>query len=354
MEEAGLRSSDAGLRVLLRWGSFSLLCLAVPILLFLLVFQIALGGVGPHIASFTAAIPEDKIRSDLLVEFPSRMDYAMGTVVLMVVATVALLYASIAFWHRHGRVIGLLVLATSCLTGLAVFAADEHIAAQLEGHDWWAVQAFASLFNAPSDSIGETMRHVAVTAVLDASGDQLPEGQLIDNLLVLAALGGSVGVAGVTALALMFAEIAWRGPSNTGSPEKLRRRWRVFRTILLLSALILTLSVAANHAFYHWPLAFLEPEFAKKYGEVSSAAAGFWGTLYTLILFSAAVPTVIALHLDIDATAREHSKLPARQAKWRKLHDLVLAPREAFSGMVATAAPLLTSPAIDAIRSAVS
>ena len=197
------------------------------------------------------------------------------------------------------------------------------------------------------------MRALAISRIIEIAreGPNPPDEDLLDAAFELAAITAALGIAALVALVFRFALLAWSEPpeKTAGREARLRSRWRGFRFALILAAVSLTVSVVATRAFYSWPLTLLTGDSAEAYAATSAAAAGFWGTLFTLFLVAAAAPAALSIWRDIDRAAGS-AKDPVARDKWLNDERLTLKIPEGIGAALAAAAPLLASPTIDAIR----
>ncbi|MEM8759895.1 MAG: hypothetical protein AAGE83_06155 [Pseudomonadota bacterium] len=288
----------------------------------------------------------------LLAEFPGRMSYTLSTFVLFAAAFVGMAYTVIALYLRRGAGWAGAALLTALIAGVFTFVGDEKITAEIADGGYPLIGWLGNVVNAESESIGETLRAVVVTVPMAT----LPTGQAaigdatIDQIMWLTASAAAIGLAATGALLIRFAEIAWSPPEPAeDEAEDLRQRWAALRNTLLFGAVILTLAVVATSAYYAWPQTLLTPESAALMRPIAASATGFWGTLYTLILISTSLPAILALNAAIEAEARLQEATPERRKKWRADNMLQLNPQQAISGVLATAAPLITSPLLAAL-----
>ncbi|MEM1299854.1 MAG: hypothetical protein AAGH68_11305 [Pseudomonadota bacterium] len=334
---------------------FSLLCILLPLGLYFGIFWLVLHNLQPTKAELSALEFVPTNQPAILTELPARLDYGLLCALFILAALASTVYVLVVMRQSLGARLTLAALGLAASFGVVVFLADDHIEQLLRAN---GLAMLASLVGVSDTSIGESLRYAATAAVLEGVSHSgvAPDTKRVHDIYLLAAITAAIGVFSVTLMALRFAEVAWR-PTGPQDARALRQRWRSFRTVLVFAAIVLTLSVATNKAFYNWPLGLLEEKFREAYGAITGAAIGFWGTLYTMILISVAGPALLSLALDIDrvseAAARDAPpEKKTTPAAWRKAHGLVLAPREALSGMLAVAAPLLTSPAMDALGAA--
>lgn len=374
---------------LLRAAFLSALCVILPLLIYFQVLPLVLDGLVNDFRTISNLDLEAAPESQLTGDFETRMQYGLGAALVILLAIAALTHALVTFWRRRGPLLALAAFVVSVIGGGATYLSDEHVERRLKDSGSGIARAVDQLLNCDDqpvwstmrglayegqtkvdvgiartvcdrETIGEKMRSLGIDRVLRTvrSGPAPPEPATLDAIMELAAVTAAFGVAGLLALTLRFAELAWRGPPGSGKvpghAARLRARWRGFRTTLLLAALVLTVSVVANREFYQWPLTLLTRDSAEAYGPTSAAAAAFWGTLYTLILLSVAVPAALALYYDISEAAHRVSDDPEAQTKWLKANDLALNLPEGVSGALAAAAPLFASPLIDAIKGGIA
>ncbi len=272
----------------------------------------------------------------LLAETPAQMQYVFSSLLVMMAAICGFLYTMAQIDRRFRPwIVTLAILVSS-----AVFISDETANAWLKSLDIGPLTWLVGRLTSESFSTGELMRLIAVDHVLEVLG--AADGT--QKFAWLAAVAATIGVFGVSALAGLLAVLAW---PVTKSPGALRRRKRALQMTLAVSAVVLTLSVASNRAFYHWPAAMLDEPAAKAYGDMVSMASGYWGLLYTLVLIAAVTPAVMSHRRDVDAMARRKAASPDKIGRWIDDEDLRFAPRDGFGAAIAAAAPVLTSPTLD-------
>ncbi|MEM9782122.1 MAG: hypothetical protein AAF899_06570 [Pseudomonadota bacterium] len=328
------------------------LAFAGPLFTHLVLFNLVFGGLGPEIADFRVKPPAAFAPGP---ETVARLTYALACAVFFLAAVPAFVYAIVTIANRRGRPAGYAVAVFALLVGLVTFTSDEWVGDHVEagtGFGWLAW--LSELVNSNRVSIGESLRNAVVEvprmqvgAVLDPDREE--------HFMLIGALAGGVGTATTSALVLRFAEIAWPdriGPELAGAAEveDLHRRWQALRTTLLFGGLVLTLAVVATRSFYAWPLTFLDDDSVTLLTPIATFGSGFWGTLYTLTLVTAAMPVAIALNTRIAAVAADHvGPSVDDQRAWREANRLLLYPREVLSGVLAAATPLLASPAIEGL-----
>ncbi len=174
---------------------------------------------------------------------------------------------------------------------------------------------------------------------------------IVGQIVSLVSVSEAFGVAAIVALVLRFADIAFDPVPENVTEDTLRRRVIAFRNALIISGLLLALSVASAHSFYHYPVSLLEPEAAKEFKIFASTAAGFFGAMYSGILLVVAMPSYLAISSDAAALADSKAgNSPAVREEWMETEGLKLAPKQAFTSLLAMAAPLLTGPALDLVN----
>ncbi|MEO0819458.1 MAG: hypothetical protein AAF074_03435 [Pseudomonadota bacterium] len=322
-----------------------------PLIVYFVLTPIVFHAIGPH-EKARALLALKPLDGNLLAaELPQRLSYTLATLVLFAASLTGIAYAVATLFHRRGPGMAAIAFLAALIAGTVGFVGDEQVTADIKAGGYALLAWLDPIVNSGRESVGETLRAVVVTGPLAT----LPKGQQAlgpetrDQMLWLTAMAAAMGLAATGALLVRFAEIAWSDPDKAHDrPEDLRQRWAALRNTLLLGAIILTLAVLATRAYYAWPLSMLDEASATLLGPIASTAAGFWGTIYTLVLLSAALPAVIALHTEIDAEARLREPVSAKRVKWREDNMLKLYPPEAISAALATAAPLIASPAVTA------
>ncbi|MEM6421411.1 MAG: hypothetical protein AAF698_02400 [Pseudomonadota bacterium] len=284
-------------------------------------------------------------------ELTARLAFGLACLVFLVVAIASILYGAIAVGGRRGVWAGVMLLVVGFVVGLRVFVSDSGIAPEFaaDGSLAW-MAGLKSLFGGFSPAIQDGMRALIVTETREAAvAAGLVPATVDAQMIMLAAMVPAIGTAATAALVLRFAEIALWATEDEDEVDDLRARWTALRTTLLLGATVLTLATVGSREFYAWPVSMLSPAPAAALGPIANTGGALWGTLFTLLLVSTAVPAFLALHLEIEGKLdREAMDKPTRKA-WRERHGLMLAPAQALSGVFAAATPLLATPALDAL-----
>ncbi len=278
----------------------------------------------------------------LLAETPAQIQYAFASLLVIVAAFCGFLYAFFAAPRRLRPA----VVAMCLLLGCAIFVSDETANAWLVGLKMFPVSQLAEQLISAKFSAGELMRLIAVDHVLE----RLNASDGAHKFAWLAAITATLGMIGVTALATNLAILAWPVTKGAGA---LRRRKQALQMTLAFSAAVMTLSVAANRAFYHWPASMLDETAAKAYGDMVSMASGYWGLVYTMALIAAVTPAVLSHRRDVYRMAERKAESKQKIGKWIDDENLRFAPRDGFGAALATAAPILTSPVLDLLTTGV-
>lgn len=284
-------------------------------------------------------------------ELTARLEFGLAVLVFIIAAVASIAYAAAAIAARRGVVAGAGVLAIACFFGVMVFVSDTGVAVEIEagGRLAWLTPLKPLLGNF-SPGIQDDIRALVVTearAAAEAAGLFSPDVGW--HVVWLAALTSGIGVAATTALVLRFAEIALWAMEDEDEIDGLRERWRALRTTLIFGAVVLTLATIGTRVFYQWPVAMLDAPSAAALSAIAHTGAALWGTLFTLLLITTALPALMALHLEIDAAADGHAIDHGGRKSWREKHGLLLAPSQALSGALAAATPLLATPALEGL-----
>lgn len=187
----------------------------------------------------------------------------------------------------------------------------------------------------------------------------------------------AIGTGAAGFLAGAFGALAWPAAEQSSAeqtPADLRRRRRCYFLVLGAGAALLSFAVAATHAFYNWASALVWPPASTQLAALASTNSGQWGFVYTMILVAAAGATALALHSAINAAADQAAKNKqeaenaaatgdaAQKAAaaampsfddWLKQERLAFDPLKALAALLMTAAPLATSPLLDALKAAI-
>ncbi|MEM6973487.1 MAG: hypothetical protein AAF577_11840 [Pseudomonadota bacterium] len=340
------------------------LCILGPLFLYAVLLGAMLDGLAPsdeRIAAFTftvdlpETVPRDGTKAEpprapmIARELSARLEYGLVLLVLTIAAIATIAYCAAAVAARQGWRAGAGMVGFAFGLALIVFSSDSGIAAEMvPGGRLASIAWLDDWFGFFAPGIQNDLRALIVNAPLGAASEALDD-DAVWHALLLAGLVSAIGVAATTALVFRFAEIAMTARADDGEVEGLTERWGALRTTLLLGGVVLTLSVIGTRSFYQWPVAMLDPASAAALTPIAATGAGMWGTLFTLLLIAGALPALMALHLEIEATADGHAIGLEGRRKWREEHGLFLAPRTALSGAFAAAAPLIATPALEGL-----
>lgn len=166
---------------------------------------------------------------------------------------------------------------------------------------------------------------------------------------LLTSWNSALSVAAIFVLSFCFVFLARRATPDELTPDRLLRRRRALKATLMTGGLVLVFSVATAHAFHHFAPALMVPEDAELYRGLASAAATYWGAVYTTVITVVAAPAVAAIRIDIQRAGRMHQPQAtfAERQKWREQHGLSLNYREIVAPVAASLSPVLTAPALN-------
>ncbi|MBY8976587.1 hypothetical protein KHP62_12260 [Rhodobacteraceae bacterium NNCM2] len=192
-------------------------------------------------------------------------------------------------------------------------------------------------------------------AVLRAGGAGPFSQEVLGHIQFLTHWNSAISVAGVVLMGVCFLFISRSANRAELDPEHLRRRRLHLVTALPMAGLILVLSVATTHGFYHLSAALMAPVSAGPVAGLASAGTTYWGAAYSTVLIVVATPAVVSVFRDIQRGARlavPDGTWEERQ-NWRKCHGLSLEIRDSVGVVVTMLTPVLTGPVLDAIKSIV-
>lgn len=276
-------------------------------------------------------------------DISARLAYSVAALLVIAASLGGIAFGLLSLAGAVGWRITKWVAAFGVVFGLGAFSINANACKQ-GMVPWGGLTCGLNFGGANDERTGLFMHKVAVDHVLKQIGAPADDGPIF----VLTAATTMAAGAAVAVLAIALAAQA-----RTGAPEgplsDLRRRRREVQRLLLCGALILTLAVAATRAFYHWPLGMLDKESEAMWSPVVSAATGYWGLFYSLILASAVGPAALSLRRDVQGFARA-ARIPAGEWRdWTERVGLRLAPRDAVFSILAAAAPVISGPAMDVL-----
>jgi hypothetical protein len=145
-----------------------------------------------------------------------------------------------------------------------------------------------------------------------------------------------------------FAAVAMPANESERTGRALRQRMRALEQTTVCCAIVLVILTAVNKALVDWPQAFLIKDHREAYAYLAGAISTFWGTLGTIVLVSALLPTFVSLRRDIEKAANpDETQDETATARWKQDNKLEFDFKSGIGAAVAAAAPMLTAPGID-------
>lgn len=186
------------------------------------------------------------------------------------------------------------------------------------------------------------------------SGDRGSFNQdALEQIQLLTDWNSAISVACIVFLSVCFLFIARSANRSELDPKQLQRRRVELVTVLPFAGVILVLSVATTHGFYHLSSALMVPESAGPVSDLASAGTTYWGAAYSTVLIVIATPAVASLFRDIRRGAE--LALPKgthlERENWRRANGLSLQLRDSVGVCLTMLTPVLTGPALDALGS---
>ena len=174
----------------------------------------------------------------------------------------------------------------------------------------------------------------------------------LQQITLLTHWNSIASVAAIFLFGICFLFIARRATEDELAPDLLRRRRRALSTCVMLGGLVLVFSVATAHAFYHIAPALMAEDDAEPYAALALAGSTYWGAVYTTVMLVIAAPAAASIIHDIRRAGERH--LPqgdfTDRLEWRKRHGLSAEMRDTLGPLVASLTPVLTAPALNALR----
>lgn len=174
-----------------------------------------------------------------------------------------------------------------------------------------------------------------------------------------AGYGYLIGLGGAAALvgAAMVLAYRWSAP-QWRDPDRLRRQMITVVVLFAVASTLLVFGNTAIRALHEWSVNILLPvenhPLADHMRGAAAALAYTFGVLSSAILIATFLPAFVSLKADIDRAARDalgaaEASRPTFKAikEWKETNGLNLSTTEISTAVIAAAAPLLTSPAID-------
>lgn len=173
----------------------------------------------------------------------------------------------------------------------------------------------------------------------------------LDHVLRLISWNSGVSVAAIALLAICFVYLARVTLPDAAAPARIRNRLRMLTVTTGVAAVILACAVATTHGFYHLSPALMAPDDAKAVTALASAGALYWGAVYSTVMVVIALPAVVSVARDAQNAAEALGPDGhADRQRWMQDQGIRLRLRDAVGAAVATMAPILTSPVLDALH----
>src|SRR5262245_40788704 len=158
---------------------------------------------------------------------------------------------------------------------------------------------------------------------------------------------------GVAIVILMVAAsaIAIRAGPGELTVERLRRRMFHFQLIVSVAAVLLVLIVLSQKLPLGWLQGLMTSEAAKPFAVLANGYASHAGVSATIVIACASLPAIISLNADMRTAAAAAAKNgPSSEREWLLKNQLEFATTSGFLAAISTAAPVLTSPIVDILR----
>jgi hypothetical protein len=224
----------------------------------------------------------------------------------------------------------------------------------------------------PGVKLGDFYNYVVPQILCTSNYAQERVWELNRQIEIRGRYGTYVGIAASACVIAVAAILAyrWRSPAWS-QPRALRRQLNALLLLFAAASVLLVLSNAAIRALLEWPgslvpvgdpkttLNLFEPVLA-----AGTALSYLWSVLSAAVLLATFIPAFASLLSDIDLAALAnlranppHAGWPSGEptamdiGDWRERNGLALSIGQISTAVLATAAPLLTAPAIDLTKS---
>ncbi|MEM9206152.1 MAG: hypothetical protein AAGA88_07470 [Pseudomonadota bacterium] len=189
-------------------------------------------------------------------------------------------------------------------------------------------------------------------AVAMGGSPPLLRAEDLDHIQWLVSLNSVVSVAALCLIGACVLVLSRSVDPATVSIAEMKARRAGLEGLLLVLAPVLVFSVSTTHGFHHLAAAMMAEPDATAYNSLASTGTQYWGAVYTIIIIVVAFPAVLSVTRDAKLVAAD--RLPdadfAARQEWRKKMGIEFAFRERVGVLLAAIAPVLTSPALDALR----
>ncbi len=290
-----------------------------------------------------------------IADLNGRMRFAAAQAVLIATAWIAIISAAAVAYRTfrdHGGVepgIGILALFVA-VTTIAIF-----VFLRAEGTDWL-----------PGIKIRDYFVYV-VPEMLNQSGFSR-SNDLVEQIERHGGHGGALGLLSATFVIGSSAVLAYRWKAPVwANPRTLRRRLGGLLALFAIASLLLVASNAAVRLLLDWPVELLPNTVTKGQAgtaleaarSMSATLSYWWSVCTTGLLLATFIPTLVSLIADVDLAATDavagaavHNVVTAKDLReWKERHGLLLSASQSTTAALAAAAPLLTAPVLDLVKS---
>jgi hypothetical protein len=163
----------------------------------------------------------------------------------------------------------------------------------------------------------------------------------------------SMCLGGIAIIVLMVAAsaIAIRAGPGELTAERLRQRMFHFQLIISVAAVLLVLIVLSEKLLLAWLQGLMTSEAAKPFAVLANGYATHAGVSATVLIACASLPAIVSLNADMRNAASAATKNGlSSEREWLRKNQLEFATASGFVAALTTAAPMLTSPVVDILR----
>jgi len=161
--------------------------------------------------------------------------------------------------------------------------------------------------------------------------------EALEHIRLVVSINSTLGVAASGVLIMVFAILATPPGEGRLSPPRLRKRRQGFVITLVLSAILLSFSVATTHSFYNLAAALVRQPAADQIAGIASSAATYWGAVFTAITIVTAAPCAASIYLDVGRAAETGGGSYHQRREWIAAEGLTFDPLRGFGAILIAA-----------------
>jgi hypothetical protein len=173
----------------------------------------------------------------------------------------------------------------------------------------------------------------------------------LEKVIAILMTSMCLGGVAITVLTVAASAIAIRAGPGELTVDRLRQRMFHFQLIISVAAVLLIFIVLSQKLLLAWLQGLMTSEAAKPFAVLANGYAGHAGVSATIVIACASLPAIVSLNADMRSAAAAATKNGlSTEREWLRKNQLEFATAAGFLAATTTAAPMLTSPIVDILR----